>query len=254
MLTLPIKKKWFDMIKSGEKKEEYREIKPYYDSRFFNEYKKNNHNLCFHVIFRNGYSKNSPSIKCYISLYKDLTGRPEWGAEPNKLYYVLKILSVEEVKQMADKELNSHDLARELEIVKLQEENERLNGAIQTYNILLKSNIKENQELKSQLRGTTHCFDEEEHNKLKEENQALKKQLENRYEKVGTLTGELLYEENTKLINQQKKFINYLEDEIEKATTNPYTKLSEYGMNRIHIYKEILQKYKSIIGGNKDEK
>lgn len=36
---------------------------------------------------------------------------------------------------------------------------------------------KENQELKSQLSGTTHCFDEEEHNKLKEENQELKKQL-----------------------------------------------------------------------------
>lgn len=33
MLILPIKKKWFDMIVSGEKKEEYREIKPYYDSR-----------------------------------------------------------------------------------------------------------------------------------------------------------------------------------------------------------------------------
>ena len=27
MLILPIKKKWFDMILSGEKKEEYREIK-----------------------------------------------------------------------------------------------------------------------------------------------------------------------------------------------------------------------------------
>ena len=26
MLVLPIKKKWFDMIASGEKKEEYREI------------------------------------------------------------------------------------------------------------------------------------------------------------------------------------------------------------------------------------
>lgn len=36
---------------------------------------------------------------------------------------------------------------------------------------------KENQELKSQLAGTTHCFDEEEHNKLKEENQELKKHL-----------------------------------------------------------------------------
>lgn len=47
---------------------------------------------------------------------------------------------------------------------------------------------------------------------------------------------------------QQKEFIKYLEDGIEKATINPYTKLSEYGMNRIHIYKEILQKYKSIIG------
>ena len=34
MLTLPIKKKWFDMIFSGEKKEEYREIKPYYETRF----------------------------------------------------------------------------------------------------------------------------------------------------------------------------------------------------------------------------
>ena len=29
MLILPIKKKWFDMIVSGEKKEEYREIKHY---------------------------------------------------------------------------------------------------------------------------------------------------------------------------------------------------------------------------------
>ena len=37
MFILPIKKKWFDMILSGEKKEEYREIKPYYRSRLINE-------------------------------------------------------------------------------------------------------------------------------------------------------------------------------------------------------------------------
>lgn len=36
---------------------------------------------------------------------------------------------------------------------------------------------KKNQELKSQLAGTTHCFDEEEHNKLKEEIRQLKKHL-----------------------------------------------------------------------------
>ena len=96
MLTLPIKKKWFDMIKSGEKKEEYREIKPYYESRFFNQFKLNNHETKFDVIFRNGYSKTSPSIKCRVSLYIDY-GKPEWGAESDKEYYVLKILSVEEI-------------------------------------------------------------------------------------------------------------------------------------------------------------
>lgn len=32
-LTLSLKEKWFDMIKSGEKKEEYREIKPFWDKR-----------------------------------------------------------------------------------------------------------------------------------------------------------------------------------------------------------------------------
>ncbi len=35
-LTLPIQRKWFQMILSGEKLEEYREIKPYYDVRFQN--------------------------------------------------------------------------------------------------------------------------------------------------------------------------------------------------------------------------
>lgn len=34
MLTLTIKRKWFNMILSGEKKEEYRDIKDYYKSRF----------------------------------------------------------------------------------------------------------------------------------------------------------------------------------------------------------------------------
>jgi len=108
MLTLPIKKKWFDMIKSGEKKEEYREIKPYYTSRFTRQLPTLDYEIIgtglksktllstFPVIFRNGYSKNSPSIKCYVRLEVDY-GIKEWGAEPNKLYYVLKIQSVEKV-------------------------------------------------------------------------------------------------------------------------------------------------------------
>ena len=100
MLTLPIKKKWFDMILSGEKKEEYREIKPYYASRFYNE--KNYENDWFfnerilNILLRNGYSKNSPTIKCLIKLSID-EGKEEWGAKPFKSYFVLKILSVEKV-------------------------------------------------------------------------------------------------------------------------------------------------------------
>lgn len=35
-LVLPIKKKWFDMIASGEKKEEYRDIRFHWCSRIFN--------------------------------------------------------------------------------------------------------------------------------------------------------------------------------------------------------------------------
>jgi hypothetical protein len=99
MLTLPIKKKWFDMIKSGEKKEEYREIKPYWTKRFYNSLYDltigNNTNTIYHaqgtVVFRNGYSKNSPAIKCFIYLNKGY-GKEEWGAEKGKEYYVLKIL------------------------------------------------------------------------------------------------------------------------------------------------------------------
>lgn len=41
----------------------------------------------------------------------------------------------------------------ELKIDKLQQENKKLNGAIQTYDILLKSNIEENKQLKDELKS-----------------------------------------------------------------------------------------------------
>jgi hypothetical protein len=66
-LHLTLKKKWFDMIAAGIKKEEYRDIKPYWIQRlttrdefiglegmYFNS---------FDVVeFRNGYGKNAPTI------------------------------------------------------------------------------------------------------------------------------------------------------------------------------------------------
>lgn len=103
MLILPIKKKWFEMIASGEKKEEYREIKPYWTKRFENYYEiakfnielecSNFKEIYYRVVFRNGYQADSPTIKCKCKL-RIGQGKQEWGAEPNKEYYILDILEV----------------------------------------------------------------------------------------------------------------------------------------------------------------
>ncbi len=106
MLVLPIKKKWFGMILSGEKKEEYREIKPYWTTRIMNDVgckKKDDYSMLvfkdvvkvyktipINAMFRNGYSKSSPSFiaKCTLSVG---TGKEEWGAEKDKQYFILTI-------------------------------------------------------------------------------------------------------------------------------------------------------------------
>lgn len=119
MITLQIEKKWFDMIKSGEKKEEYREVKPYYITRFLNlckdcyqcyrldceargrcqkicsiiEASKNKENDYYTIRFRNGYRKDSPVLfaTCKIHIGK---GKEEWGAKKGKEYFVLTILDI----------------------------------------------------------------------------------------------------------------------------------------------------------------
>lgn len=94
MLILPIKRKWFDMILAGDKKEEYREVKPYYRSRFMNYGLLDPYGLPSllerRIILRNGYSASSPEITVKVRL--DIReGKPEWGAKPGIEYYVLEI-------------------------------------------------------------------------------------------------------------------------------------------------------------------
>ena len=103
MLILPIQGKWFNMILAGEKDEEYREIKPYYISRFRHIFEMYPYS-CFpygtdrhEVMFRNGYRADSPSFVAVCSL--DVRpGRPEWGAEKGKDYFVLKIWKITDKK------------------------------------------------------------------------------------------------------------------------------------------------------------
>ena len=147
---------------------------------------------------------------------------------------------------------------------------------------------KECEELKSILRGTTHCFDEEEHNKLKEEitnlskdvdmwnakyndmfdeNRMLKKQVEERpkeYVFIGNAQNKTrdfinqITKDNKEFKTQQKKFINYLEDEkdrLARECSNIYedslghTRL--VNADKFDEVNDILQKYRSIIGDDK---
>lgn len=123
MLVLPIKKKWFEMIASEKKKEEYREIKPYYDIRLGKtfigyeitekeiELLRGNRTLKEDIIFRNGYSYDSPSIKCKCVL-RIGKGKEEWGAEPKKEYYILTILKILEVKNYERSKMERKDKIR----------------------------------------------------------------------------------------------------------------------------------------------
>ena len=147
---------------------------------------------------------------------------------------------------------------------------------------------KECEELKSILRCTTHCFDEEEHNKLKEEitnlskdvdmwnakyndmfdeNRMLKKQVEERpkeYVFIGNAQNKTrdfinqITKDNKEFKTQQKKFINYLEDEkdrLARECSNIYedslghTRL--VNADKFDEVNDILQKYRSIIGDEK---
>ena len=113
-LHLVLKRKWWDMIASGEKKEEYREICHYWAIRLLDnnyrwysmntDYPKDflgwiiehlDHradiqfrpfeNVCFHL----GYTNTIMTFR--IEYFTLSMGKEEWGAEPNKHYFVIKL-------------------------------------------------------------------------------------------------------------------------------------------------------------------
>ena len=118
MLVLPITKKWFEMIVAGEKKEEYREIKPYYDKRFMKTFGFDYLNKRIEVIFRNGYSLTSPSVKCLCILNKGY-GKQEWGAVKDKEYYILTIIKIIEIKNWKPTNLKKTGITTAMETAML---------------------------------------------------------------------------------------------------------------------------------------
>lgn len=88
MLCLPIKMKWLEMIASGEKKDEYREIKPYWTTRFKNVFPFDGDNpIPGHIVnitLKAGYDINSPSLVVSVSLSIG-TGREDWGSSQRRV-------------------------------------------------------------------------------------------------------------------------------------------------------------------------
>lgn len=106
-IYLSLKRKWFEMIASGEKKEEYREIKAKYFDAFCEQLSvsepnhSNDFSVGFHlnwpetydkVVFTLGYPKsddNTRRIEFKNPRVRIDYGRPEWGAIPGKKYFVI---------------------------------------------------------------------------------------------------------------------------------------------------------------------
>lgn len=94
VLRLTVCKKWFDMIVTGSKKEEYREIKTYwarrlttnceclYDVAVELSYGSVIYRPFTHVLFINGYNKDSPRIEKKIK--EICIGFPKKGLCPDK--------------------------------------------------------------------------------------------------------------------------------------------------------------------------
>lgn len=105
ILDLPLKACWYDMIERGEKKEEYREIKPFWQKRLMECYQLGlcRHRRCIECIdtpwlcvnkhfdairFRYGYTKRTMLFECKgISIG---VGKPEWGA-PDYPVFIIKL-------------------------------------------------------------------------------------------------------------------------------------------------------------------
>lgn len=107
-LYLPIEKKWFNLILSGEKKEEYRDFKPYYARRFYDKncIKIVDNEIALeiiqfeHVILKNGYDKNAPEIIIECLGIKLGIGKKIWGANDKKCFIISlgKIVSTLNIK------------------------------------------------------------------------------------------------------------------------------------------------------------
>lgn len=101
VLRMTLKKKWFDMIASGVKKEEYREIKDYWVTRLLHFKFDGTPYVYPHMIknydeieFINGYGANAPKIRVEFKGLEVGEGKPEWGGIQGQTVFKIKLGSI----------------------------------------------------------------------------------------------------------------------------------------------------------------
>lgn len=93
VLDLPLKREYYLMIESGIKREEYREIKPFWISRLLVGGYSESGEIAFKhfplVRFRYGYTRRTMLFEIdHISIG---LGNPDWGAPDGVMVFILKI-------------------------------------------------------------------------------------------------------------------------------------------------------------------
>lgn len=84
-LFLILKGQWYEMIDSGEKKEEYRQVTEYWTDR-----RKLGTRHYDTATFQLAYTKKH-RMTFEIKSIEVRTGNPAWGAEKGEKYYVIKL-------------------------------------------------------------------------------------------------------------------------------------------------------------------
>lgn len=97
VLKLTLKKQWFDMILSGEKKEEYRKVKPFWEKRLIFNYDELIDELGVVefaeydlVEFTHGYGNHRPKVTLECKGIEIGKGNPDWGA-PLEDVFIIKL-------------------------------------------------------------------------------------------------------------------------------------------------------------------
>lgn len=88
VLNLTISRRWFDMIVSGEKREEYRSMN---NAQVRNARERMQYCPCsYPMVLRNGYRMDSPAVAVRITHIGvwNRASFPEWG-EPDSLHYTI---------------------------------------------------------------------------------------------------------------------------------------------------------------------